>query len=126
MLRSYPDAAPTLCALRARDVPTGCVADGRTVWMRRLLARTRLLELVDLVVASEESGEVKATGAALRLACVRAGLEPADVAFVGDRTDKDVAMARAEGAQAVLLDRGGASAPGSISSLAEVLTWKRA
>ncbi len=124
MLCAYPDAAPTLRALRARSVPVGCVADARADWARRLLARTGLLALLDVVVASEESGEVKATGAALRLACARAALEPTDVIFVGDRLDKDVAMARAAGAQPVLLDRSGdRPGPGAINSLTEVLAW---
>src|SRR6266508_2065265 len=33
-LRAYPDAAPTLRALHARDVPTGCVADAAAGWAR--------------------------------------------------------------------------------------------
>jgi HAD-hyrolase-like len=63
---------------------------------------------------------------ALRLACARAGLEPSDVIFIGDRVDKDIAMVRAAGAQAVLLDRsGGVHAPAeSIGSLTEILTWE--
>jgi putative hydrolase of the HAD superfamily len=77
------------------------------------------------VVASEESGEVKATGAALRLACTRLGVAPSQLVFVGDRLDKDVAMARAVGARAVLLDRGGSlQCARAITSLAEILTWK--
>lgn len=125
-VEAYPDAAPTLLGLRIAGVPTGCVADGRLHWVRVALERVGLLDLLDVVVASEESGEVKATGAALRLACARLGLDPSAVVFVGDRLDKDVAMARATGARAVLLVRGGnAHAPASsITSLTEILTWK--
>jgi HAD superfamily hydrolase (TIGR01549 family) len=103
--RAFPDAEPTLGQLRVRGVAVGCVADGGREWTRRLLARAGLLPLLDVVVASEESGEVKATGAALRLACARLGIEPAGALFVGDRLDKDVQMAEAAGAQALLLDR---------------------
>jgi putative hydrolase of the HAD superfamily len=125
-LEAYPDAATTLLGLRIVGVPTGCVADGSIRWVRLALERVGLLNLLDVVVASEESAEVKATGAALRLACTRLGLAPPELVFVGDRLDKDVAMARAVGARAVLLDRGGSphSSARSITSLAEILTWK--
>ena len=125
-VEAYPDAAITLLGLRIERVVTGCVADGHTRWVRLALRQAGLLDLLDVIVASEESGEVKATGAALRLACARAGLEPEDVVFVGDRLDKDVAMARAAGARAVLLDRDTALPPSatSIWSLAEIPNWQ--
>lgn len=125
-VEAYPDAAITLLGLRIERVLTGCVADGHSRWVRLALRQAGLLDLLDVIVASEESGEVKASGAALRLACARAGLEPQDVVFVGDRLDKDVAMARAAGARAVLLDRDTALPPstGSIWSLAEILNWR--
>ena len=125
-VEAYPDAAMTLLGLRIAGVPSGCVADGSTRWVTLALARAGLLDLLDVVVASEESGEVKATGAALRLACGRASIDPAEILFVGDRLDKDVTMARSAGAQAVLLDRsGGPDTPdGSITSLTEIITWK--
>jgi putative hydrolase of the HAD superfamily len=125
-LEAYPDAAPTLLGLRIAGTPTACVADGSVRWVRLALERVGLLDLLDVVVASEESGEVKATGAALRLACTRLGIDPSTAVFVGDRLDKDVAMARAVGAQAVLLARGGDphTPVSSITSLADILTWR--
>jgi FMN phosphatase YigB (HAD superfamily) len=121
-VRAFADAEPTLRQLRARGVAVGCVADGGREWTRRLLARAGLLALLDVVVASEQSGEVKATGAALRLACARLGIETAGVLFVGDRLDKDVEMAVAAGAQALLLDRSGRRVGGrTISSLTAIL-----
>src|SRR5918995_1837429 len=123
-VRAFPDAEPTLRQLRARGVAVGCVADGGREWTQRLLARAGLLALLDVVVASEESGEVKATGAALRLACARLSAEPTDVLFVGDRLDKDVQMAEAAGGQALLLDRSGRRLGGgskTITSLTEIL-----
>lgn len=126
-VRAYPDAAPTLRALRSRGVPTACVADGRSRWTRLVLERSGLLPLLDVVVASKESGEVKATGAALRLACERLRLDPADVVYVGDRMDKDVLMAERVGCIPVLLDRASGPAAGGalqISSLEEILRWE--
>jgi putative hydrolase of the HAD superfamily len=125
-VEAYPDAAITLLGLRIERVVTGCVADGHSRWVRLALRQAGLLDLLDVIVASEESGEVKATGAALRLACARAGLEPEDVVFVGDRLDKDIAMARTAGARAVLLDRDTTSPPSatSIWSLAEIANWQ--
>jgi putative hydrolase of the HAD superfamily len=123
---AYPDAAATLRALRERDVLVGCVADGGIDWTRRVLQKTGLLDSLHVVVASQESGEVKISGAALRLACTRIGLDPPDVVFVGDRLDKDVDMARGVGAQTVLLDRTNSietSVP-SIGSLTDILGWQ--
>jgi len=115
--RAFPDAAPTLQALRAAGLPVGCVADGALQWTELVLERAGLLELLDVVVASAESGEVKATGAALLLACERLGVDVRDVLFVGDRADKDVAMARTVGARALLLSRTGG---GDLASLLEL------
>jgi HAD superfamily hydrolase (TIGR01549 family) len=123
-VRAFTDAEPTLRQLRVRGTAVGCVADGGREWTRRLLARAGLFGLLDVVVASEESGEVKATGAALRLACARLGIEPAGALFVGDRLDKDVQMAEAAGAQALLLDRSGrrlGRGSETICSLTEIL-----
>jgi phosphoglycolate phosphatase len=122
----YPDARPTLALLRALGIAVGCVADGSREWTLRLLDRVGLLESLDLVVASEETGEVKATGAALRLACHRLGVLPRETLFVGDRRDKDVEMAAKVGASAVLLARGGPAARSpapAISSLLDVLDF---
>ncbi len=123
-IRAFPDAQPTLWGLRARGIAVGCVADGGYEWTHRLLARAGLLELLDVVVASEESGEVKATGAALQLACARLAVEPAETLFAGDRLDKDVQMAEAVGARALLLDRSptrDGRGVETISSLLEIL-----
>jgi FMN phosphatase YigB (HAD superfamily) len=123
-ITAFEDARPTLDLLRALGFAVGCVADGSREWTLRLLDRVELLESLDIVVASEESGEVKATGAALRLACRRLGIPPHETLFVGGRRDKDVQMAARVGAGAVLLARGG-HATGSpvpmISSLFGVL-----
>lgn len=61
-LEAYADAAMTLLGLRIVGVPTGCVAAGSIRWVCLALERVGLLDLLDVVVASEESGEVKATG----------------------------------------------------------------
>lgn len=121
---AFADAQPTLDLLRALGFVVGCVADGNREWTVRLLDRVGLLESLDIVVASEESGEVKATGAALRLACRRLGVPPHETLFVGDRRDKDVEMAASVGAGAVLLARGGHATRTpvpTISSLLDVL-----
>jgi HAD superfamily hydrolase (TIGR01549 family) len=121
---AFPDARLTLVLLRALGLALGCVADGNREWTLRLLDRVGLLESLDIVVASEESGEVKATGAALRLACDRLGVLPRETLFVGDRRDKDVAMAAKVGAATVLLARGGlANRPPvpAVSSLLDLL-----
>jgi putative hydrolase of the HAD superfamily len=121
-IRTYPDVLPSIRTLKARGALVGCVADGTREWTLRLLEGAGLAEELDVVVGSAESGEVKATGAALRLACARLGVTPEETLFVGDRLDKDVEMAHAAGAAGVLLDRRGAGlgTGRSIASLAEL------
>lgn len=124
-VRAYADAEPALRGLRERGLATGCVADGGRHWTELVLERCRLTSLLDVAVASQESGEVKATGAALQLACSRLRLEPGQVLYVGDRIDKDIRVAERVGAVPLLLARGPApesEASLQISSLGELLT----
>ncbi len=122
-VQPFPDAQPTLRALRRRGLATGCVADGGRHWMQLVLKRCGLSRHLDVAVASQQSGEVKATGAALRLACARLGVQPREVLYVGDRLDKDVRMARQVGALPLLLARSPQSdtREPAISSLTELL-----
>jgi putative hydrolase of the HAD superfamily len=120
-VRAYPDAAPTLRALRQRGLATACVADGRLEWTNLTLERTGLRDLIDVAVASEETGQVKASGSALRLACERLRFDPQQILYVGDRMDKDVDVARRVGSPGLLLVRSGRRRPGQLASLSELL-----
>ena len=96
----YADALPCLEALRSRRLLVGAVgntpADTEDV----------LREHVDLVGSSERWGSEKPAPAFFRRIAAEAGVEPREIAYVGDRVDNDVTPARAAGMLAVHIRRG--------------------
>jgi putative hydrolase of the HAD superfamily len=100
----YPDAAPTLAALRAAGARLAVVSN----WdcsLRSVLAEVGLAGAVDAVVVSAEVGARKPDARIFTAAVEELRCLPAESLFVGDSIDVDVAGARAAGLRAVLLDR---------------------
>lgn len=100
----YPDALPTLAALRSQGYRLALVANQpaeRTGELRALGIDA------DVIAMSDELGVHKPDpaffGATLRL---MGDPDPADVAYVGDRPDNDVRPSAAAGMRAVWLRRG--------------------
>ena len=112
----YPDAAPTLEALRARGVRTICVSNWDYA-LSDVLRRCGLAGLLDGVVTSAGAGASKPDPAIFEQALRVAGCSAAEAVHVGDSPEEDVAGARAAGLPAVLLAREGG---GDIRSLAEL------
>ena len=118
---AYPDALDVLPALRARGLRL-VVASNWDCSLPGFLAPTGLLDLVDGVVTSAESGAAKPDPAVFRRALRLAGAAPGDAVHVGDSLDNDVAGARAFGIRPILVQRGGDPPAGveAVRSLAEV------
>ena len=96
----YPDALPTLAALRRRGVRVGVVgnmAAGNEAF---------IAPHVDFVASSERWGVEKPSPQFFARVCEAAGCDAADVTYVGDRVDNDVAPALAFGMGAVHIRRG--------------------
>jgi putative hydrolase of the HAD superfamily len=119
--RPFPDVAPALEQLRARGLRL-VVASNWDCSLRQWLAPAGLLELVDGVVTSADAGAAKPDAAVFVRALELAGAAPDRAVHVGDSLRNDVEGARALGIRAILVERGGAGAPGveSVSSLAEL------
>ena len=119
---AYPEAAAALRAVRAGGRRLAIVSN----WDCSLadwLEPTGLLELVDGVVTSAETGAAKPDGAIFRRALELLDAGAADAVHVGDSVNKDVEGARAAGIRAVLVARGSESPPDgvvAIRSLAEL------
>jgi len=96
----YPDALPCLRALRERGLRVGAV--GNMGIVQEEVVRPH----VDFVSSSERLGVEKPAPEFFARVCAAAGHDPADVAYVGDRVDNDVAPALAFGMQAVHVRRG--------------------
>ena len=101
----YPDAAPTLKALKGRGFRLGVIANQNPGTTERL-QNWNLLQYFDVVVASAEAGAAKPDPAIFRMALERAGCAPAQAVMVGDRIDNDVAPARALGMHSVRVLQG--------------------
>ncbi len=104
---AYPDAAPTLTALRAAGIRIVVVSNWD--WsLHERLAETGLAPLVDGALASAEVGSAKPDGAIFRAAL--AGGRAADAWHVGDTPEADVDGARAAGLRPILIARDGGEA----------------
>jgi HAD superfamily hydrolase (TIGR01509 family) len=84
----YPDAVPTLAALRARGVATVAVSNVGFD-LRPVLDGLGLLEHLDAVVLSYEVGAVKPEPAIFAAACDVVGVPPAGALMVGDHAAAD-------------------------------------
>jgi HAD superfamily hydrolase (TIGR01549 family) len=100
----YPDALPSLAALRDRGYRIAILANQpaeRTAELRALGVEAEVMAM------SDELGVAKPSPDFFRRAIELLAVDdPADVAYVGDRPDNDVAPALAAGMRAVWLRRG--------------------
>lgn len=127
-LRPFPDAHPTLAALKAGGARVAVFTDVAYAMPRSLvledLAAAGLGALPDLVATSGDVGFRQPSPRTLAYLAGQLGCGPAEMTYVGNE-EKDVRAAQAFGCPAVLLVRGGpAPAWGqsrTIASLAELL-----
>ncbi|HSC91016.1 MAG TPA: HAD family hydrolase [Gaiellaceae bacterium] len=96
----YPDALPAIDRLRSLGLRVGAVGNTQ--------ARTEdvLREHVDVLGSSERWGVAKPEPAFFRRIVAETGLDPGEIAYVGDRVDNDVEPALAAGMVAVHVRRG--------------------
>jgi len=117
VLRPFADAAPAMRTLARRGVAMAVVSNGDCSLAASLEAAGLRAEIV---VDSATGGATKPDPAIFRRALALLGVEAARTLHVGDDPEADVAGARAAGIDAVLLDRWGSQAAGTIASLAEL------
>lgn len=101
----YPDAEAVLRTLQARGYRMGIIAN-QSPGSEKRLAKFGLLPFFEVVCASAEEGIAKPDPEIFRRALTRAGCAPADAVMIGDRTDNDIAPAKALGMQTVLIRQG--------------------
>ncbi|MEU4656753.1 HAD family hydrolase [Streptomyces sp. NPDC023723] len=100
----YPDVRDALAALRTDGMWLG-IAGNQTVragWILRELFTSD----VDLIGTSDDWGASKPDPAFFRRVAEAVPAEPAEVLYVGDRVDNDIAPARRAGMQTALVRRG--------------------
>jgi HAD superfamily hydrolase (TIGR01509 family) len=113
---AFPDAAPALESLRARELSLVCVSNWDSS-LPEVLARCGLGGALDAVVASATAGSRKPDVGIFAAALAAARCSPEEAVHVGDTPEEDLEGARAAGIRALLLDRGGG---GDIASLGEI------
>ncbi len=119
----YPDAIPTLEALRARELRL-IVLSNWDFSLHEMLANTGIDVLVDGAVSSAEHGIAKPDPAIFEHALALAGVGADDAWHVGDSADADVVGAQAAGVKPVYVAREDTPAPSGvvvIDELAELL-----
>lgn len=117
--RVFDDALPTLQQLKEQGFKLGIISN----WderLRPLLQELGLLEWFDAVVISHEVGHWKPAREIFDHTAALLSLPPHTIVHVGDSEGEDAAGARAAGLQAVLVERGSASAR-AISRLGALL-----
>jgi putative hydrolase of the HAD superfamily len=121
----YPDALPTLEALRTRGLALAILSN--TPWgspaapWRDELVRLGLLEAVDLALFCRDVGWRKPARPIFDQALQRLGLPPQACLFVGDHPVWDVAGPQRAGIDALLIDRRLAPDPAAAASLWDVI-----
>jgi putative hydrolase of the HAD superfamily len=106
LIELFEDAVDTVRALRAQGLKIGILTNGPSELQRRKLRRIGIEQEVDAVAISEEIGASKPDPEAYSRAIAMLGLEPGEVAMVGDHVVNDVAGALAAGlAAAVWVER---------------------
>ncbi len=99
----YPDALPTLEALR-QSGNTVIIAGNQS---KRLNANLEAMDLpVSKICCGEQWGAQKPTHRFFRRLIREARVDPGDIVYVGDRVDHDILPALDAGVRAVLIRRG--------------------
>jgi putative hydrolase of the HAD superfamily len=101
--RPMPGARDTLLELRRTGIPMGVISNSSfgQATIRHELAKHGLSEVLDIIVVSAEYAVRKPNPLLFEAAAGLLGVPCADVWFVGDRLDTDIAGARAAGMTAV-------------------------
>lgn len=97
----FPDASPTLCALRAAGRKLGLITNGSVRMQSAKLACLALSPLFDSILISDAEGVSKPQREIFDRALERLNVSPAHAVFVGDHPEVDVAGARAAGIRAI-------------------------
>jgi HAD superfamily hydrolase (TIGR01509 family) len=115
-----PEAAAALALVREAGRVAGVVSNSNGT-IRGILEDLDLTRHLDFVLDSQEEGLEKPDPRFFQLALARAGVEPAEAAYIGDFYSVDVVGARRAGIRAVLMDPGGYWGPRDCAAAPTVL-----
>lgn len=116
----YPDALPTLQALKGQGIGIGLISN----WdcsLRQVVYDLGLDAYLECVIISALCGREKPDPSLFHEALRRADAAVEDVIHIGDSYEKDVLGARAAGIAPILLDRQGKHSPGDVPVVRDLL-----
>ena len=89
-LEPYPNVRKTLLRLREKGLKLGIVSDAPKLkgWLR--LAEMNLTDFFDVVVALDDTGQLKPNKLPFQAAINELKLSPAEILFVGDNPGRDI------------------------------------
>ncbi len=112
LARTLPGAEEALRAI-SQVYTLGVITNGLEYRQRAKFESLPIHELFDVFLTSEAAGAEKPSPEIFQLALGRAGVLPAEAAFVGDRLDVDVLGAQQAGMTAIWVDHQGRVPAGS-------------
>ncbi|WP_406688982.1 HAD family hydrolase [Saccharopolyspora sp. ID03-671] len=107
----FDDVVDTLDWMRATGLKLAAVTNAPGAYQRKKLAAVGLADAFDAVVISGEIGIAKPDPRIFHTACERLGLQPSEVAHVGDRLSTDARGATRAGLRGIWLNRDQIPAP---------------
>ena len=115
LLAAEPGALETIAALRKAALRVGLITNGPGAFQRAKLEMAAIAGCFDAIVIDTEFGHPKPDPRIFEHAAAAAGLKPAELAFVGNSLEADVAGARAAGWTAVWYNPRGEPLPEGIA-----------
>lgn len=105
-ISTYPRVHFTLIKLKEKGLKLGIVSDApkKQAWLR--LAEMNLSDFFDVVIALEDTGELKPSELPFKQALKMLGLKPEEILFVGDNPGRDIAGAKKVGMKTALAKYG--------------------
>jgi putative hydrolase of the HAD superfamily len=100
----FDDVIPALDNLKKRKLVLGLISNVERD-MTAALDKLGLVSRLDIVVTSQDAGFTKPHQEIFEYAIKKAGVEPAETAYVGDQYNVDVIGSKAAGMKGILLDR---------------------
>jgi putative hydrolase of the HAD superfamily len=104
--RLFPDALPTLKALKQADLTLGVISNFEE-WLEEMLTAWEVAPLFDFLVISGKEGIEKPEPRIFEIALEKAGTRPEESVYVGDHPRIDIEAAESLGMTGVLIDRRG-------------------